>query len=486
MLSNRLIAAGLAAGLLISLPAHAARPDYLDHAIHAHQSYENYISRAMDPLRQLLAGEPALTPAVAEANSLREEQKRSARRRGAALQEMAIIDRDGDTRINGEEAASSFEGQWLQTDAAERRREHVAQLMKRDSNGDGFVTIDEIMAAAAESESQRQGRAQKAQPSLTELLAFAEPGQPLTPRRLYDAAKARFAEADTDGSGVISPAEATAHMNKSWACPLPPLAADARLILYGAYQGAAIPSVTVVGQDKAMTAATIRIEPGKEPLYIMLMSHNSFIWRIEGETSRVASLVVAETSAQHHGIVGLPSERVIFLGEACKAFSGYFQKASDPQRSVAISALQKQLGRAPDNVGADYSIRTLALPSGLSIESMPAAAPVGFDEKAWSSVLTFFPRGVDTVDPAVVVSSVPAMTYQVLPSQAGIAQLVASGSLTPIDVWPGGSRYRINPGMSRFPAGLDGAYSVTFILPKGIARPAGDPGHSQIIEGDIP
>lgn len=34
----------------------------------------------------------------------------------------------------------------------------------------------------------------------------------------------------------------------------------------------------------------------------------------------------------------------------------------------------------------------------------------------------------------------------------------------------------------RIPAGLYGAHSATFIVPRGVARPEGNPGHSRILD----
>ena len=80
------------------------------------------------------------------------------------------------------------------------------------------------------------------------------------------------------------------------------------------------------------------------------------------------------------------------------------------------------------------------------------------------------------IDPGKVVANVPVAGYEVLPSEAGLAQLVTSGALT-----------QNNPGeyvvqrKTRLPAGLYGAHSVTFVVRKGAPYPEGDPGHSCVI-----
>jgi len=88
----------------------------------------------------------------------------------------------------------------------------------------------------------------------------------------------------------------------------------------------------------------------------------------------------------------------------------------------------------------------------------------------------FFPGGVSEIDPKAVVGSAPAEPYNVLPSQAGLVQLLASGELTENRAGEYIVRKKI-----RFPAGLYGAHSATFVVMKGTPYPDGDPGHSCVI-----
>jgi hypothetical protein len=88
----------------------------------------------------------------------------------------------------------------------------------------------------------------------------------------------------------------------------------------------------------------------------------------------------------------------------------------------------------------------------------------------------FFPGGVTEIDPKTVVASVPALPYEVLPSQAGLVQLLATGALTQNSEGEYVVRQKI-----RFPAGLYGGHSATFLVMKGAPYPEGDPGHSCVV-----
>jgi hypothetical protein len=101
-----------------------------------------------------------------------------------------------------------------------------------------------------------------------------------------------------------------------------------------------------------------------------------------------------------------------------------------------------------------------------------------------------------------VVAATNVRRFEVLPREAGLAQLVESGALEPMpdtirakrksDGSPGAAtlrdaaphtvprRYTVRRQIT-IPAGLDGVHAVTFVVPDGVAMPRGDPGQSQIV-----
>jgi hypothetical protein len=72
-----------------------------------------------------------------------------------------------------------------------------------------------------------------------------------------------------------------------------------------------------------------------------------------------------------------------------------------------------------------------------------------------------------------VVSHYSSESYRVLPQEAGMLQLLDNGDLTVDEM---GVFTILKP--ITFPAGLTGAYSHHFVLPKGVPLPLGGPGHS--------
>ena len=88
----------------------------------------------------------------------------------------------------------------------------------------------------------------------------------------------------------------------------------------------------------------------------------------------------------------------------------------------------------------------------------------------------FSPGGVMEVDPSTVVASGPVERYIVLPEEAGLRQILNDGVLTKNRA----GEYLIHKA-TRFPAGLAGAHSVTFLLLKGVPMPEGNPRHSTVV-----
>ena len=72
-------------------------------------------------------------------------------------------------------------------------------------------------------------------------------------------------------------------------CPsLPPLGLE-RLVLYATHEGAAVSSVALGDREEA-TVADVFIEAGSDPLYVILSSTDTVIWRFGGDIDRVAKV----------------------------------------------------------------------------------------------------------------------------------------------------------------------------------------------------
>ena len=94
---------------------------------------------------------------------------------------------------------------------------------------------------------------------------------------------------------------------------------------------------------------------------------------------------------------------------------------------------------------------------------------------AESDLLRYYPGGIASVMPEdVITAGGKAQAYDVLAQQDGLLQLVNAGALSVLK----NGTYSIDKPIARFPAGLNGGYSLRFILRRGVPMPSGNPGHS--------
>jgi hypothetical protein len=194
------------------------------------------------------------------------------------------------------------------------------------------------------------------------------------------------------------------------------------------------------------------------------------------------------------GVTGVPPERVGFLKSKCLP---HFSEVPSIQAARTTGFVRNQVGKAPELVAGRNDVSGFSVPSGeirttgrpdrpMLVVQKPAGTltikgsanvvvQAGASDLA-RDVATYFPGGVVEIDPLSVVASRPAERYLVLPSQAGLLQLVQDGALTRNKLGEFLIKQKI-----RFPAGLSGGHSVKFLLLRGVPEPDGDPGHSCVI-----
>lgn len=274
------------------------------------------------------------------------------------------------------------------------------------------------------------------------------------------------------------------------ACAMPAPSEKARIVLLSAYETDALSSVTLGSQDVVVHAGRVFVERGREPLYLVMATYNATIWQFSGAVERIERVVMTGSIAAPKisnalqrplvGATGIAPERVSFLGRPdCIE---YFSEVPSSSSLQAIAAVRNAIGKEPDVVAFKYSVNSFTVPSGKI--DMPGdelqqplftKKPVGSD-RAREAMYRFFRGGVVEIDPKTVVASAPAAAYEVLPAQAGLAQLLETGALT-----QNSSREYIIRQKIRFPPGLYGALSVTFLIMKGAPYPDGNPGHSCVV-----
>jgi Ca2+-binding EF-hand superfamily protein len=445
---------------------------------------EAYIAQLLQPFRQAVGEDQVLTAEDID----RERMRSRAAQRASVLSIFFSADLNGDNRVTAEE--------WQ----APRRYSQLpnGQFGEWDTNNDGVASLDEAFAHAnAHADNTWVGR----QTSNLDALMALDPNKDgkLTATELEQVGLAAFSVYDRNSDGTLS-ADEMASLNKDRGkavqdmqltqqlsrCNLRKAEAGEKLYLISAYQAGTLSSVTVAGQDQTTETAEINVEDGKEPLYIVASSYKPMIWRLTGHVERVAYF--AGSASGGIGVTGLPKEKTNLTGDG-QCLQRLADIRGNPQASLRFAGTA--FGKQVDGIYNGYSVPRVSLPSDtvppnawdprMRSSNPPTTFSLGdlksTDDETLASLRRFSPGGLFLLDPATVVASASAQRYEILPAEAGLLQLLQSGSIRNV----GHSTYLIQAPIARYPAGLAGAHAVHFILADGVPPPAGNPGHSQII-----
>ena len=265
--------------------------------------------------------------------------------------------------------------------------------------------------------------------------------------------------------------------------PAPPALRD-KLVFISGYEGDTYSPVSVVGLDEETEVVTVTIAPGKDRFFIMANAYTPLIWQFEGDTDRVSKFVTppnrkAKGTQAGTGIVGLSENQVEFIGKGCL---NYFHDYKSDKAKLAKVKWAELIDRKPDEFIASYKLSNLQLPTKtLDKNERPVVKQVESPGIFPEVDMRFYKAGgIANFSADDVIAPGKIEPYDVMPTTAGLIQLIKSGHLEPVK----DNTFKIVKPMPRFPAGLAGAVSVRFILGSGVPLPGGDPGHSRVVSED--
>jgi Ca2+-binding EF-hand superfamily protein len=387
--------------------------------------------------------------------------------------------------------------------------QEIRNLMAADADNDGRITWNEAIEFAKKQPYYERGATSGLAESARQLLPLATDGK--TSVSLLDieaAAAATFAAVDTDGNGTISQDElaaARSHANRQRSeeqtrldCGMPAASEKSKVVLLGSHGAEALSSVAIGTQDDITGVGTINVEPGDEPIYLVIASYQPIIWRFYGAVERIERLVLTTTltgfnkndpkSLPLAGATGLPVDRVTFARQS--GCIGFFTEVPSIDAAKAAGAVKRQAGKDVAVSAGRLKVAGFRVPSGkvdvIDIHRpgaeiarttvkgdagiIPVPAATGNLEREF---LRSTPGGLIEIDAKNVVASTTAEPYEVVPQEAGLIQLMKSGALTQNQR----GEFIIHKKI-RFPAGLPVA---RFLLMSGVPTPEGDPGNSIVI-----
>jgi hypothetical protein len=221
----------------------------------------------------------------------------------------------------------------------------------------------------------------------------------------------------------------------------------------------ALSTVTVGSQDVATRTGEILVEPGREPLYLVVASMGPTIWRLTGAVERVERLVLAGMrTGPNRGVpgempligeTGISADRIQFLRHP-HCLSIHLLHAS--WTAVAPRIVKHEVGRGPATGAAFHEISRVSVPSLAWRSTRGKSAPmIPYDRSSSATVIEgdpgnlivlkgqndlneelklFTPGGVTDIDADKFVASQHPERYAVLPQQAGLLQLLETGALS--------------------------------------------------------
>jgi Ca2+-binding EF-hand superfamily protein len=391
--------------------------------------------------------------------------------------------------------------------------EQVQKWLQADTDKDGKVTWLEAIEAAKQQPNYSRSVEYSFGPIFSQLQELTPQGKSaLTLADLEAAATAFFRGVDSDNNGTISTDEIDAVRQTARRqsmeqvrvkCEMPQPSEAARLVLLGAYETESLSTVALGSQDDVTGVGNVTVEPGNEPLYLVVVTYRPTIWRFDGSTERIERVVATghhgSTRTPLAGVVGVPAEKISFPKQVnCIR---YFYEIPSWASAQAAGAVKAATGKSPDVIAGKYKLNAFKVPSG-TIEVIQGDRPNVLVIEKSGGTLTVRgearnirvanptgdlqrelyrsdPGGVVTIDPTKVIASTSAEPYEVLPGLAGLIQLVQSGAVTQNRL----GEFLINRKI-RFPAHLHSAHSGKFLLRSGVPEPDGDPGHSNVFSED--
>ena len=295
-------------------------------------------------------------------------------------------------------------------------------------------------------------------------------------------------------------------------------------VVVGGYEGKALSTVRIGNEGNVTSVIDLKVGIGFGKIFLMLDSYHSVIWRISGQTHRIAGVGI---DAEVAGVIGIPEENVqYFNGQDCALD---IWKHSGTRGTGEALLLTSVLGREPDVIISGYELGGIKIPSGVALQEYhysnvlsPLTSLAG--RKVEADMLRFNPGGIVKISPETVASRTQVSTYEMLPQEAGLARLAELGAIQPAELWlhtpihglrmgrdgieipassgrfvkssagddlfeDAGKTFRIVGGSVErsfigermyilreridIPIGLDGAHSVIFLLPDDVPPPRG-------------
>lgn len=261
-----------------------------------------------------------------------------------------------------------------------------------------------------------------------------------------------------------------------WAAQLPE---DYEVHVAGAYKGREL-DFPLGSSNHAATAFDVTVNVPGRNVVLALGAYEPSIWTVRrSPDTRIVGVWLSGYHTQE--VIGLQADTPLLKssyenGSACPHF--YF---SSDNPSGARDALDKVLGRVPESyVTASGGRVTIGRPGAVSnVAQAERKTPEDFRDP---SLPLAGDKGIDQLLGERKLRRATADDLAQWRAVAGSSKRGADSSAFASESGPFLFRTYVVQGPMTLPAGLYGAHSATFIVPRGVPQPVGNPGHSRILD----
>ncbi len=309
------------------------------------------------------------------------------------------------------------------------------KLSESDADGDGRVTIEEIVAAAAKQPQARLPHRRQIDPAFD-----LDDDGTITREEVSAALDVAIEKIDADGDGLISKEEVDLFRNylsdikrrqrvlqreaaqreklrkRAEACPIPPVPKNSQIIFLDLHKSPVLSNMTFGDADNWTHVTDIVIEPGVAPIYLLTAAKQLMILRFSGATERLSNVVnIGEMTM---GFIGIDRARVAWFERTTQcSISRWGPRVGRAGLKGDLAYIETLTGRPIDRQIGKFRAYQIALPSGeVTVPQQIPGQPerrVGLSGPVWRSVPTGQPDGLIEIDPQDVVAPVALTEYRI-------------------------------------------------------------------------
>ncbi|MDO5625184.1 MAG: hypothetical protein Q4G71_10895 [Pseudomonadota bacterium] len=264
------------------------------------------------------------------------------------------------------------------------------------------------------------------------------------------------------------------------------LPADTVVLAAGAYGGR--PAGFQIDQSgHAATRMDVAVHSPGQPVALVLGAYEPTVWHIGwSDGTRIVAVLVSGYHRQ--AVAGLvPGTPLLNSSYSNQGPCGHFYVSDDAAQLRKLNATASALfGQSVRMVYPARDGRVVvgnALTPGVRLTTSPAVTPESFKD---DSAPLAGRAGIDDLVRKGLLRPATAADADAWAQQAALA---APSDLPAVEGAPDAALRRpawrdayVVLGPMRYPAGLYGAHAVTFVVPRGLPRPTGNPGHSDVYD----